>query len=55
MRDIFVRLGTVGELLRFLLVRRHYWLIPLFLAVMVILALMIGASSGAGPFVYTIF
>lgn len=53
LRGIF---GTVNELFALLWVRRHWWLIP---AVVVLLLfgviLALGGVAGVGPFIYTLF
>ncbi len=55
-RNMFNNLGTAGELLSFLWERRMFWLIPM---VVVLLAFgvlfVLAASSGIGPFIYTLF
>jgi hypothetical protein len=49
-------MGFVGELFRFLLTRKKYWLVPVIL-VMIILggALMLAQGSAVAPFIYTLF
>lgn len=55
-RGILTRLGLVGELIEFLWRRKRYWLIPMVLALLVLGALLIAASSSViGPFIYTLF
>lgn len=48
-------LGIVGEFLGFLWARKMYWMIPVFLLLVIIGALLIFAQSSAlSPFVYTL-
>lgn len=49
-------LGVAGELLTFLWMRRHWWLIPA-VGVLLVLALLLvfASASGLGPFIYTLF
>ncbi|MDY6769194.1 MAG: DUF5989 family protein [Candidatus Nanohaloarchaea archaeon] len=48
-------LGVVGEFLGFLWDRKIYWMIPIFLMLITIGALVIFAQSSAlSPFVYTL-
>ncbi len=50
------KLGIAGELLLFLWERKLWWMIPM---VSVLLAfaivIVVGSSSGVGPFLYTLF
>lgn len=49
-------LSTVGELFRLLWQQKVWWLAPLVIVLLVFAALLIiGAATGAGPLVYTIF
>ncbi|MDY6789407.1 MAG: DUF5989 family protein [Candidatus Nanohaloarchaea archaeon] len=49
------RLGIIGEFLGFLWARKLYWMIPIFLMLIVIGALILFAQSSAlSPFVYTL-
>ena len=53
---ILMRLGVVGELLRFLWARKLWWLIPMVLTLIVFAVLLIFAQASAiGPFIYTLF
>lgn len=48
-------LGVVGEFLGFLWDRRMYWMIPIFLMLIGIGALVLFAQSSAlSPFIYTV-
>ena len=55
-RETMDKLGTAGELIGFLWAQKLWWLIP-FVVVLVALGLLIvvGSSTGIGPFVYTLF
>ena len=56
LRNAGVRVGTVGELLLFVLRRRQFLLLPLLLVLVIFGALLIIAqSSVVGPFIYTLF
>jgi drug/metabolite transporter superfamily protein YnfA len=49
-------LGIVGEFLGFLWERKLWWLIPMVVVLLVFGFLLIfAASSGLGPFIYTLF
>jgi hypothetical protein len=55
-RDFIARMGIVGELLRFLWLRRLWWLIPLVMLLVLVTTLLIFAAvTGVGPFLYPIF
>lgn len=55
-RDFFMRLGVLGELLAFLWKRKLYWLLPMMIALIVIAVLIALGSSGAGGiFIYTLW
>lgn len=48
-------LGVVGEFLGFLWDRKMYWMIPIFLMLILIGALILFAQSSAlSPFIYTV-
>lgn len=55
-RSISGKLGIAGELLAFLWDRKLWWMIPM---VSVLLAfgivIVVGSSTGVGPFIYTLF
>lgn len=56
MRDFFARMGILGELLQFLWMRKHYWLIPMIVMLIVVAALLLlSTSTGAGPLMYTLW
>lgn len=52
----WVRLGILGELLRFLWKRKLWWLIPM-IVVLVLFAVMLVFAQGSvvAPFIYTLF
>ena len=56
LRGIKDKLGIAGELLGFLWQRKLWWAIPM-VAVMLFFGLIIvvGSSTGVGPFIYTLF
>jgi hypothetical protein len=53
--DFTSRLGIVGELMRFLWMRKLWWLIPMIVALLMIGVLLLLGASGAAPFIYTLF
>lgn len=49
-------MGIVGELCRFLVARRKFWLWPLFLSLILIGGLVVFTQGSAiAPFIYTVF
>lgn len=53
--SIAERLGIVGEFLQFLWKKKIWWMIPLFLMLVIIGALILFAQSSAlSPFVYAL-
>ena len=56
LQDFFVRLGVLGELLTFLWKRKLYWMLPMVITLLVFaLLIILGGSSPAGAFIYTLF
>lgn len=56
MQDFFMRLGVLGELLAFLWKRKLYWMLPMVITLLVFaLLIMLGSSTPAGTFIYTLF
>lgn len=56
MRDIFARMGILGELLQFLWQRKLYWLIPMVITLILFAILIIlGSNPATQPFIYTLF
>ena len=55
-REIGGKIGIAGELLAFLWHRKMWWMIPM-VAVLLFFGLIIvvGSSTGVGPFIYTLF
>jgi hypothetical protein len=50
------RLGIIGELFRFLWARRLWWLLPMMIVLVAIVALLVFAQGSAvAPFIYTLF
>lgn len=47
--------GIFGELLYFLKTSKKWWLTPILLAILLLGALVALGSSGAAPFIYTLF
>ncbi len=51
-----VRLGILGELLRFLWKRKLWWLIPMIVLLVLFAVLLVFAQGSAvAPFIYTLF
>ncbi len=56
LQDFFMRLGVLGELLAFLWKRKLYWMLPMVITLLVFaLLIVLGGSSPAGAFIYTLF
>jgi glycerol uptake facilitator-like aquaporin len=54
--EFLMKLGVLGELLAFLWKRKLYWLIPMIVVLLLFAAIIaLGAVSGGGLFVYTLF
>ncbi|RMG89841.1 MAG: hypothetical protein D6712_01045 [Chloroflexi bacterium] len=54
-QDISARMGIVGELFSFLWKRKLYWLIPMIIVLVVLIALIIIAGTGPGGiFIYSL-
>ncbi len=55
-REIGQKFGIAGELLSFMWHRKMFWMIPM-VAVLLFFGLIIvvGSSTGVGPFIYTLF
>ena len=49
------RTGALSELWLFIKTNKAYWLTPIILVTLLLLAFVIFGSSGAAPFVYTLF
>lgn len=47
---------TIAELFAFLAQRRTWWLVPMVVMLLFVAALIVlGSSTGLGPFIYTLF
>ena len=56
LRDISEKLRIAGELIAFLWQRKLWWMIPIVLVLLLFGILTVtGSTTGAGPFVYTLF
>jgi hypothetical protein len=55
--DFVSRMGIIGELMRFLWMRKLWWLIPMIVALLVVGGLIVIAlvAGPASPFIYTLF
>jgi len=50
------KLGILGELLRFLWMRKLWWLIPMIIVLVLFAMLLVFAQGSAvAPFIYTLF
>jgi hypothetical protein len=47
--------GLVAEFCQFLLHNKKWWLLPILLALLVLGGLVFLGSTGAAPFIYTLF
>ncbi len=49
-------MGLIGELWRFMRVRKKYWLVPIIVVMLVLGGLIVLAQGSAiAPFIYTLF
>jgi Family of unknown function (DUF5989) len=49
-------MSFLGELWRFMRVRKRYWLVPVVIAMLLVGALLVVAEGSAiAPFIYTLF
>ena len=56
LREISTKFGIGGELLLFLWQRKMWWMIPLVGVLLFFgLIIVVGSSTGVGPFIYTLF
>lgn len=50
------RLGVLGELLRFMWARKLWWLVPMMVVLVLLVAVLVFAQGSAvAPFIYTLF
>lgn len=55
-RETIAKMGIAGELIVFLWKRKLWWLIPMVAVLLAFgIVIVVGGSTGAGPFVYTLF
>ncbi|MCS6834696.1 MAG: DUF5989 family protein [Anaerolineae bacterium] len=55
-QDFLMRMGVLGELLSFLWRRKLYWMLPMIITLLLFaVIIVIGSSSPAGVFVYSLF
>ena len=55
-KETVAKLGIAGELIVFLWRRKLWWLIPMVAVLLAFgIVIVVGGSTGAGPFVYTLF
>jgi len=50
------RLGIIGELFQFIWAQKLYWMIPLIVILVLVIAIgLLGQATAVGPFIYTLF
>jgi hypothetical protein len=49
------RTGIVREFFLFLRERKAYWLVPVIIVLLLLAVLVVLGSTGAAPFIYTLF
>lgn len=49
------RAGITSELWKFMRAHKAYWMAPIIIVLMLLVALVIAGASGAAPFIYTLF
>ena len=55
-REIGDKFGIAGELIAFLWHRKMWWMIPMVMVLLFFgLIIVVGSSTGVGPFIYTLF
>jgi len=55
-RGMMTNTGVLGEMIRFLWIRKLWWLIPMVALLLLFALLLVFASaSGVAPFIYTLF
>ena len=53
---MFKRLGIIGELFQFLWDQKLYWMIPMIVIIVLVIAIgLLGQTTAVGPFIYTLF
>ena len=56
LKSIGMKFGIAGELIVFLWRLKMWWMIPLVLVLLFFgLLIVVGTSTGVGPFIYTLF
>ncbi len=50
------RLGIIGELFQFIWAQKLYWMIPMIIILVLVIAIsLLGQATAVGPFIYTLF
>jgi hypothetical protein len=50
------RLGIIGELFQFIWDQKLYWMIPMIIILVLVIAIsLLGQATAVGPFIYTLF
>jgi len=53
---MFKRIGIIGELFQFLWDQKLYWMIPMIVIIVLVIAIsLLGQTTAVGPFIYTLF
>jgi hypothetical protein len=56
LRNVAGGLGTIGELMHFLWMRKLWWLMPFVVTLLLLgVLLIVGEVTGVAPFIYTLF
>ncbi len=56
LESLVVRLGTAGELVKFFLENKWWWLVPALVVLLLFVALaLLAQTSPLAPFIYTLF
>lgn len=53
--DFFARMGTLGELMRFLWKRKLYWLMPMIVFMAILIVLVVASGTGLTQWLYPLF
>jgi hypothetical protein len=49
------RTGILREFVLFILANKAYWMVPIVVVLLLLVVLIVLGSTGAAPFIYTIF
>lgn len=55
-REIGQKFGIAGELMAFIWERKMWWMFPIVIVLLFFgLLIVVGSTTGVGPFIYTLF